>query len=529
VDRAVTSAMALSTTDITVVVPTVGRPSLLALLYSIVDGDGPVPARLVIVDDRPDPADELPVPTELADRVSLLHSGGCGPAAARNVGWRAAGTPWVVFADDDVLLPCDWSTRLIADLDALPPQVAGSQARIRVPLPDRPTDWARNTAGLAHARWATAEMAYRREVLLRLDGFDERFRRAYREDADLALRALAAGYELTRGNREVIHPVRKADRWASVRAQAGNADDALMSRKHGPPWRVVAQAPAGRLRWHLLTVAAAAAAAGGLAAGRPRHAAVAAAVWVGLTGRFAWLRIAPGPRTAGEVGTMLATSVAIPPVAAFHRARGALAHRSVRRWTVPPRVVLFDRDGTLIEDVPYNGEPELVRPVPGAREALDRLRARGIRLGVVTNQSGIGRGLVSASDVAAVNQRVADLLGPFDAWAVCPHAPDDGCGCRKPAPGLIEQALSVLGEPAWHCAVVGDIGSDVVAAQAAGALPVLVPTPVTLAAEVAAAPRVAPTLSAAVDLLLAEPTTVPTTPGPTTGPTTEPATELGRR
>lgn len=164
--------------------------------------------------------------------------------------------------------------------------------------------------------------------------------------------------------------------------------------------------------------------------------------------------------------------------------------------------VLFDRDGTLVVDVPYNGDPDRVEPVPGARAALDRLRAEGLRLAVVTNQSGVARGLLTAAEVGAVNQRVEELLGPFDAVLVCPHGPDDGCGCRKPAPGLVEEAAAELGVTPGACAVLGDIGADVVAALAAGSRPVLVPTPVTRREEVSAAPEVAPTLGAAVDLLL---------------------------
>src|SRR5690348_5821530 len=70
--------------------------------------------------------------------------------------------------------------------------------------------------------------------------------------------------------------------------------------------------------------------------------------------------------------------------------------------------VLFDRDGTLVHDVPYNGDPALVRPVPGARAALDRLRAAGLRLGVVTNQSAVARGMISQDDVAAVHARITE-------------------------------------------------------------------------------------------------------------------------
>ncbi|HEX5741849.1 MAG TPA: HAD-IIIA family hydrolase, partial [Pilimelia sp.] len=164
--------------------------------------------------------------------------------------------------------------------------------------------------------------------------------------------------------------------------------------------------------------------------------------------------------------------------------------------------VLFDRDGTLVADVPYNGDPAKVRLMPGARRAVDRLRAAGLRLGVVTNQSGVARGLFSEADMAAVHARIEELLGPFDTWQVCPHDDAAGCGCRKPAPGLVTAAAAALGTWPARCVVVGDIGRDMAAATAAGAAGVLVPTPVTRPAEVAAAPAVAGDLDQAVDLIL---------------------------
>ncbi|WP_434443371.1 D-glycero-alpha-D-manno-heptose-1,7-bisphosphate 7-phosphatase [Lentzea sp. E54] len=164
--------------------------------------------------------------------------------------------------------------------------------------------------------------------------------------------------------------------------------------------------------------------------------------------------------------------------------------------------VLFDRDGTLIRDVPYNGDPERVVPMPGAREVLRDLRARGLRTGVVSNQSGIGRGLLTEAQVAGVNARVEELLGPFGTWQVCPHHPDDDCVCRKPAPGLVLAACAALAVKPERVVVVGDIGADVDAATAAGAVSVLVPTDVTRPEEVERAPRTAPDLRTAIELVL---------------------------
>ena len=128
----------------------------------------------------------------------------------------------------------------------------------------------------------------------------------------------------------------------------------------------------------------------------------------------------------------------------------------------------MDRDGTIVVDVPYNGDPELVQLVPGAREALDRLRAAGLKVGVLTNQSGIGRGMISETEMLAVNARVDELLGPFDGWFICPHSPDDDCECRKPKPKLIVDAAAAWGIEPSQIVVIGDKESDIEAARNAG-------------------------------------------------------------
>lgn len=181
----------------------------------------------------------------------------------------------------------------------------------------------------------------------------------------------------------------------------------------------------------------------------------------------------------------------------------------------PDRVIrglLFDRDDTLVVDVPYNADPHLVVPVPGARRAVERARAAGLLLGVVTNQSAIAKGLATRAQVDATNDRVDELVGPFDVWCVCPHDAADDCACRKPRPGMVLDAAERLGLPPEVLVVVGDIGADVLAAQAAGAQGVLVPTPRTRAEEVDAADTVARTLAEAVDLVVAaaEPSLVET-------------------
>jgi HAD superfamily hydrolase (TIGR01662 family) len=496
-----------------VVIPTIGRPSLDALLRRLDTIDGPRPGRLVLVDDRAGPAAPLRVPFLSTLQPTIVASGGRGPAAARNAGWRHCAAPWIAFLDDDVVPSETWLTDLVHDLAAAGTHAGASHGRIVVPRPAgrKPYDAEREVGNLESAAWITADMAVRRPVLVETGGFDERFRRAYREDTDLALRMIDAGLDIAAGRRAVVHPVRSGTWRTSIRAQRGNSDDALMARLHGPDWRQRGRAPRGDLPAHVLVVALSTLAAGARLTGR-RALARRMTVGAALLAAQGWVRrAARGPAEARELGRLAASSALIPFAATYW----ALWGRARAAWLAPagpsdrwrarlPRAVLFDRDGTLIRDIPFNGDPDLVVPVDGAKAAVDRLRTRGVAVGVITNQSGIGRGLIDPAQVAAVNARVESLLGPFDVVHVCPHAPDDACSCRKPSPGMIIAAARELGVDPSECAVIGDIGADVDAALAAGARAVLVPNGETFVDEIVNAPEVAATIEHAVDLLLVD-------------------------
>ncbi|WP_122498598.1 glycosyltransferase family 2 protein, partial [Mycobacterium attenuatum] len=341
------------TSGYAIVVPTVGRESLQRLGIALSQRDGPAPAEVVVVDDRPHPCAALEVGGGLAVRV--LASGGRGPAAARNVGWRATAARWVCFLDDDVVPGPRWRSELAADLAVADAAGAvGSQAVIEVPAarPGRPTDDDRRTLRLASARWITADMAYRRDALVGVGGFDERFRRAYREDSDLAARIVAAGGAIARGSRRSLHPVAPASWWSSVRAQAGNRDDALLRRKYGRSWRTTVGEGPGRLPAHLATTAAGGVAVLAALLRRDSARRLAAMLWLLLTAEFSARRWRAGPRSVVEALRISVTSALIPPVAVAHRLTGGIS-------------------------------------------ALRRLREHGLLLAVVTNQSGVARGLIS--------------------------------------------------------------------------------------------------------------------------------------
>ena len=318
------------TAAVDIVIPSIGRPSLAALLARL-ERDR-LPGRVIVVDDSVGGAVELPERAPLGT-VVVRTAGGAGPAAARNAGWRRAEAPFVAFLDDDVLPGDGWVGDLVEDARRADPDVAAVQGRITVPRRARATDWERNTARLETATWITADLVVRRSALEEIGGFDERFRRAYREDTDLAVRLLRAGWRLGRGQRRTAHPVRPAPWWVSVGMQAGNADDVLLERLHSN-WRdVVGEAP-GRYRRHQRTVALLVGAVVAAVAGRRRSALLLGGLWLIASGAFAWERISPGPRSCREVLAMTATSVAIPPVAVWYRCRGRLDHRDVRPWPI---------------------------------------------------------------------------------------------------------------------------------------------------------------------------------------------------
>jgi histidinol-phosphate phosphatase family protein len=136
------------------------------------------------------------------------------------------------------------------------------------------------------------------------------------------------------------------------------------------------------------------------------------------------------------------------------------------------KVVFLDRDGTVIVDRGYLSDPAGVSFEPGAVEALRRLYNAGFGLIFVSNQSGIGRGLMTAAQSEAVHQRVLDLLVaegiPITGSYICPHAPWDRCQCRKPSPVLLRQAATEHGIDFAQSFVVGDKKTDVDLGRAVG-------------------------------------------------------------
>lgn len=319
---------------VSVVIPTYRRPQLLARCLAAVCRQTLAPDRyeVLVADDGPDTTVERVVAhfrdTAGATAVHYLPIRRTqGPAAARNAAWRQARAPLIAFTDDDTVPDSDWLEVGCAALIAVP-HASAAAGCIDVPLPLYPTDYERDASGLAHAEFATANCFVRRTALDAIDGFDERFTRAWREDADLMFRLRAeAGPIIHAPHARVLHPVRPAQWGVSVTQQSKVMFDVLLYQKspqlyrrhirRHPPWLYYAAVFA------LLALIISA------ATQRWPWAAVTLVLWLALTIAFACQRLRHTTRTPRHVLEMLVTSMLIPPVSLYWRLRGMWRYRTL--------------------------------------------------------------------------------------------------------------------------------------------------------------------------------------------------------
>jgi histidinol-phosphate phosphatase family protein len=136
------------------------------------------------------------------------------------------------------------------------------------------------------------------------------------------------------------------------------------------------------------------------------------------------------------------------------------------------RGLFLDRDGTVIEECGYLADPALVRVLPGAAAALAALASEGWKLIVVSNQSGVGRGLITPHQMEAVQRRFLDLMQshgiPIAGSYLCTHTPEDGCQCRKPSPFLLQRAAAEHGLDLSASFMIGDREGDILCGRHAG-------------------------------------------------------------
>lgn len=139
------------------------------------------------------------------------------------------------------------------------------------------------------------------------------------------------------------------------------------------------------------------------------------------------------------------------------------------------KAVFVDKDGTLVENVPYNVDPARLALTPGAAAGIAALARHGYRVIVVSNQPGVATGRFDADALRPVEMRLRELV-PLDGFYFCPHAPGARCQCRKPAPGLLERAAREQGVSLSESWLIGDILDDIEAGRRAGCKTVLLDT-----------------------------------------------------
>jgi glycosyltransferase involved in cell wall biosynthesis len=278
------------TPQVSVVVPTCGRPALLARCLQALESQS--------------------LPRDQYEVIVCEDRRRDGPATARNQGWRRARAPIVAFTDDDCIPDREWLRR---GLEALAGGVDAVCGRIVMPLSGEPTDYERDAQGLERAEFVTANCFVRKEVLERVGGFDERFRLAWREDSDLHFGLLAQGARIAREPRAiVVHPVRPANWGVSLRQQRKVMFDALLFKKYPRLYRErIRAAP----RWDYYVIVASLLVT---PFWPPTW-----LVWLLFTAAFCWRRLKGVSWAPLHVLEMMLTSIAIPPLAVFWRLVGA--------------------------------------------------------------------------------------------------------------------------------------------------------------------------------------------------------------
>jgi glycosyltransferase involved in cell wall biosynthesis len=312
-----------------IIVPTYRRPQLLnRCLAALVAQDfDPAAYEIIVADNAGSPETESLVAKWSANAGAPLRyvpaDRSPGPAAARNVGWRAAEGEVIAFTDDDCIPEPGW---LRAGIAALENGIAAAGGRIRVPLSQPPTDYERNEAGLEGVEFATANCFCRREVLAAIGGFDERFTMAWREDSDLQFKLLENSLKVVSAPTAVVaHPVRPG-RWAiSLSQQRKSMFNALLYKNHPALYRRQIEPTRP---WHYYgNCVAWLAALGSAWLGQSALALTAAGVWLLLTGRFCVRRLRRTSHAPYHVAEMVLTSALIPSLSLFWRIRGAFKFR----------------------------------------------------------------------------------------------------------------------------------------------------------------------------------------------------------
>jgi GT2 family glycosyltransferase len=318
--------------DVSVVVPTHRRNDLLnRCLAALVAQDiSPDRFEIIVADDGGSPDTRSFVETwQSRARVPIHYIAVTprgGPARARNEGWRRAGGTIIAFTDDDCIPDPSWLRAAIAAMNSGADALSG---RVVMPLPDRPTDYERDAAGLATAEFVTANCFCRRAALQAVGGFDERFTMAWREDSDLQFSLLTRGFCIHKApGAVVVHPIRPARFGVSLWQQRKSVFNCLLRRKHPQLCR---QRITGFPAIYYPIVALLALSIIVLVRGQGMLAASTLIAWLGLVGWFCVKRLRGNSKSPRHIAEMALTSALIPVISFFWLIVGTLRYRVFAR------------------------------------------------------------------------------------------------------------------------------------------------------------------------------------------------------
>jgi glycosyltransferase involved in cell wall biosynthesis len=317
---------------VSVVIPTFNRRKLLKKCLSrLVRQDmDPSEFEIIIADDENSLETKtlvLRMKAENPDhnfvytRVEPAH----GPASARNAGWRRAQGELIAFTDDDCLPNPDWLSQGAA-VFAFDEHVDAVWGKVIVPLPEHPTDYQLNTAGLSKEEFVTANCFCRKFVLEEIDGFDERFYRPWREDSDLYFTLMEEGAHVRYVPSMVVyHPAQEAPFGVSIFMQKNNIFEPLLYKKHRELYKKYVHFPVMRsfyaiVSFLVLMILSLIFWNGGLTL-------LAFAGWATFTGSFIYQRLKRSSHDIRHIWEMIVTSVLIPPLAVYWRMVGAFRFR----------------------------------------------------------------------------------------------------------------------------------------------------------------------------------------------------------
>ena len=250
-------------------------------------------------------------------RVEPLH----GPASARNAGWRRAKGELIAFTDDDCLPNPDW---LSCGLAAIDTHVDAAWGKVIVPLPEHPTDFQLNTAGLSKEQFVSANCFCRKSTIEKINGFDERFYKPWREDSDLYFTLVEEGANVRYVPSMIVyHPPQEAPFGVSIFLQKNNIFEPLLYKKHRELYKKYVHSPLMRIFYPIVTFLILLVLSLVFWQGFGLTL-IAFVGWATFTGSFIFQRLRKSSHDIRHIWEMIVTSVLIPPLAVYWRMVGAV-------------------------------------------------------------------------------------------------------------------------------------------------------------------------------------------------------------